>query len=256
MHQLDRDAASWRETTLDKWSGKTQGVSTANLGKKLNNAASPHRPLVASINETLSYDQDRLIIRTRTPRSMAPGCTEAEHPEIFDDADFYQLLLKALVDRRMVDGGAGAGAGAITWTTAMRDSRKKKVVDTKASKGRKLRYQVQEKIQNFMAPLENNTWHEQQIEYDPLFYSTTINPDTNIYFYLVSCFLACWAKRSRSMKMRKMRKEKIWKWMVCGYLGVEENLQLDPDRNVNLARQSIFGVLVLYKHFPCSKKSH
>lgn len=169
MHQLDRDAASWRETTLDKWSGKTQGVSTANLGKKLNNAASTHRPLVASINETLSYDQDRLIIRTRTPRSMAPGCTEAEHPEIFDDADFYQLLLKTLVDRRMVDGGVGAGAGAITWTTAMRDSKKKKVVDTKASKGRKLRYQVQEKIQNFMAPLENNTWHEQQIEYDPLF---------------------------------------------------------------------------------------
>ncbi|KAH8145379.1 uncharacterized protein LAJ45_10662 [Morchella importuna] len=164
MHQLDRDAASWRETTLDKWSGKTQGVSTANLGKKLNNAASTHRPLVASINETLSYDQDRLIIRTRTPRSMAPGCTEAEHPEIFDDADFYQLLLKTLVDRRMVDGGVGAGAGAITWTTAMRDSKKKKVVDTKASKGRKLRYQVQEKIQNFMAPLENNTWHEQQID--------------------------------------------------------------------------------------------
>ncbi|KAH0612382.1 uncharacterized protein H6S33_010434 [Morchella sextelata] len=164
IHQLDRDAAPWRETTLDKWSGKTQGVSTANLGKKLNNAASTHRSLVASINETLSYDQDRLIIRTRTPRSMAPGCTEAEHPEIFDDADFYQLLLKALVDRRMVDGGAGAGAGAITWTTAMRDSKKKKVVDTKASKGRKLRYQVQEKIQNFMAPLENNTWHEQQID--------------------------------------------------------------------------------------------
>ncbi|RPB17405.1 TRAUB-domain-containing protein [Morchella conica CCBAS932] len=164
MHQLDRDAASWRETTLDKWSGKTQGVSTANLGKKLNNAASTHRPLVASIYETLSYDQDRLIIRTRTPRSMAPGCTEAEHPEIFDDADFYQLLLKTLVDRRMVDGGVGVGAGAITWTTAMRDSKKKKVVDTKASKGRKLRYQVQEKIQNFMAPLENNTWHEQQID--------------------------------------------------------------------------------------------
>lgn len=95
---------------------------------------------------------------------MAPTCTETEDPEIFDDTDFYQLLLKALVDRRMVDGGAAAGSGAIRWTTAMRDAKKKKVVDTKASKGRKLRYQVQEKIQNFMAPMENNGWHEQQIE--------------------------------------------------------------------------------------------
>lgn len=33
--------------------------------------------------------------------------------------------------------------------------------------------------------------------------------------------------------------------MVCGYLGVEENFQLDPDSNVNLARQSILGVLVI-----------
>jgi hypothetical protein len=177
---------------------------------------------------------------------MAPGCTEAEHPEIFDDADFYQFLLKALVDRRMIDGGAGAGAGAITWTTAMRDSKKKKVVDTKASKGRKLRYQVQEKIQNFMAPLENNTWHEQQIEYDSLFLFPRPLLTQILMFIsvLVSCFLACWAKRSRSMKMKKTRKKKILRWMVCGYLGVEENFQLDPDRNVNLARQSIFDVLI------------
>lgn len=97
---------------------------------------------------------------------MAPKCTAAEDAEIFDDTDFYQLLLKALVDRRMVDGAAGSGA--VRWTTAMRDSKKKKVVDTKASKGRKLRYQVQEKIQNFMAPMDNNSWHEQQIGYAPL----------------------------------------------------------------------------------------
>lgn len=64
----------------------------------------------------------------------------------------------------MVDGRAAVGPGAVRWTTAMRDAKKKKVVDTKASKGRKLRYQVQEKIQNFMAPMENNGWHEQQIE--------------------------------------------------------------------------------------------
>lgn len=165
MRKLDRDATPWRDNTLDKWSAKTAGVATTSLAGKLNNTVSTTpRSLTASIRETFSSDADRLVARTRTPRSMAPTCTETEDPEIFDDTDFYQLLLKALVDRRMVDGGAAAGSGAIRWTTAMRDAKKKKVVDTKASKGRKLRYQVQEKIQNFMAPMENNGWHEQQIE--------------------------------------------------------------------------------------------
>lgn len=163
MRKLDRDATPWRDTTLDKWSAKTASVATATLSKKLNNTTATPRSLTASLRETLTSDTDRLVARTRTPRSMAPTCTATEDAEIFDDTDFYQLLLKALVDQRMVDSGV-AGSGAVRWTTAMRDAKKKKVVDTKASKGRKLRYQVQEKIQNFMAPMDNNGWHEQQIE--------------------------------------------------------------------------------------------
>jgi protein AATF/BFR2 len=37
-------------------------------------------------------------------------------------------------------------------------------VDTKASKGRKLRYTAHEKIQNFMVPIPRATWHEEQID--------------------------------------------------------------------------------------------
>jgi protein AATF/BFR2 len=40
----------------------------------------------------------------------------------------------------------------------------KKNIDTRASKGRKIRYQVQEKIQNFMAPEPRGTWHEEMKE--------------------------------------------------------------------------------------------
>jgi protein AATF/BFR2 len=36
------------------------------------------------------------------------------------------------------------------------------VVDTKASKGRRLRYTVQEKLQNFMAPEDRGEWGERQ----------------------------------------------------------------------------------------------
>jgi protein AATF/BFR2 len=40
----------------------------------------------------------------------------------------------------------------------MRKDKIKKIVDTKASKGRKMRYNVHEKLQNFMAPEDRGTW--------------------------------------------------------------------------------------------------
>jgi protein AATF/BFR2 len=46
----------------------------------------------------------------------------------------------------------------------MRTQKVKKKVDTKASKGRKLRYTVHEKIQNFMVPVPRGTWHEEQTD--------------------------------------------------------------------------------------------
>ena len=42
--------------------------------------------------------------------------------------------------------------------SGMRKDKVQKVVDTKASKGRKLRYNVQEKLQNFMSPEDRGTW--------------------------------------------------------------------------------------------------
>lgn len=46
----------------------------------------------------------------------------------------------------------------------VRSQKIKKKVDTKASKGRKLRYTVHEKLQNFMVPIPRATWHDEQID--------------------------------------------------------------------------------------------
>lgn len=47
----------------------------------------------------------------------------------------------------------------------MRPKKTKKAVDTKASKGRKLRYEVHEKLQNFMVPVPlRRGWHDEQID--------------------------------------------------------------------------------------------
>jgi protein AATF/BFR2 len=56
--------------------------------------------------------------------------------EIFDDTDFYQQLLRDVIDAR----GNGVG-GADDWMVIQKQKKaKKKKVDTKASKGRKLRW--------------------------------------------------------------------------------------------------------------------
>ncbi len=96
------------------------------------------------------------------------GVTESK--EIFDDADFYTLLLKELVDQRMADNASTAGitglAGVVptATTTARKEAKVKRKVDTKASKGRKMRYTVHEKLQNFMAKEDRGTWGQRQVD--------------------------------------------------------------------------------------------
>lgn len=59
---------------------------------------------------------------------------------------------------------ASFGAALPNAAAARREARVKKRVDTKASKGRKLRYTVHEKLQNFMAPEDRGTWGERQVD--------------------------------------------------------------------------------------------
>jgi protein AATF/BFR2 len=91
----------------------------------------------------------------------------AEDGDIYDDADFYQLLLKELVDQRTVEGSSGAGTGGAVPTvvlTAAKDNKNRKNVDRKASKGRKMRFTVHEKLQNFMAPEDRRAWEQGAID--------------------------------------------------------------------------------------------
>ena len=75
-----------------------------------------------------------------------------EDSQIYDDTGFYKLLLNQLVEQRKMDSGLtnGGAVGAAQW--AVKEAKMRKTVDTKASKGRKMRYTVHEKLQNFMAP--------------------------------------------------------------------------------------------------------
>jgi protein AATF/BFR2 len=154
-----------RKITLEKWSAKTKGVSTGAVKGQLN--ASAQQTLTEVLDTQLS-NSPHLITRTQTPRSCAPlqsaSSKPGADPNIYDDADFYGLLLKELLEQRSADMSTSGAAEYVVqapWQVA-REAKTKKVVDTKASKGRRLRYTVHEKLQNFMAPEERGAWGERQ----------------------------------------------------------------------------------------------
>jgi protein AATF/BFR2 len=164
LQEDDQRAIKFRESRLEKWSRKVQSVNvTAPKG-----LSSRNKTLVDSLHDQLNNPDNRLVKRTRVPRSCAPAQAAkkiTEDGDIFDDADFYQLLLKELVEQRTVDStGDQAAAVPSVVLTASRDNKSRKAVDRKASKGRKMRFTVHEKLQNFMAPEDRRSWEQSAID--------------------------------------------------------------------------------------------
>lgn len=174
--------------TLTKWSAKIQAVAPSVLLPSNKGTFSKGKQNLKSavqlVDETL-LDHSKLLSRTqlrRAPGSRIASATPEDTQEVkkdvelFDDTDFYQKMLRAIIDSR----GDGKGTSD-DWLAIQKQKKAKKNVDTKASKGRKLRYEprhycparylssaryhVHEKIQNFMVPVPAvGSWHDEQID--------------------------------------------------------------------------------------------
>ena len=179
MQNHDAQFIPTRRATLMKWSSRLQPVSL-DRGRATLSGKSDHTPLMTVLDQHLAApNRARLIARTRVPRSCAPVQAAAHipsDPEIYDDADFYATFLRELVDRRMTDRASGstgvilsnndpnnpAASSSSSLLPLARDRKPRGQVDTRASKGRKMRYAVHEKLQNFMAPEDRGSWGERQ----------------------------------------------------------------------------------------------
>ncbi|KAH0290432.1 TRAUB-domain-containing protein [Aureobasidium namibiae CBS 147.97] len=168
MRSQELSAAPSRASVLEKWNQKARGASAITPKNKLNNS-SANQSIVDVLQEQLHGD--RLTKRARTPRSCAPlqlaaaASTTSESSPIYDDADFYGLLLQSLLEQRSADSIAASASSSVslslpTGFQMRREAKTKKNIDTKASKGRKMRYTVHEKLQNFMAVEDRSTWAE------------------------------------------------------------------------------------------------
>lgn len=216
----NRSFEPFLRATVTKWSDKVlaaSGLAGGGSGKGDKKFKAVNQNAMAQIDHALSAtgERERLVRRTKvrrgegkpvgglagaeaernialtpleeageketTDRGTKSGGNKEVDDECFDDSDFYQQLLRDVVESRMLDLGESPPSAVShidcdprdsfkinhrSWaddatmtqlrhaTALARGKKVKKVVDTRASKGRKIRYQIHEKVQNFMIPIE------------------------------------------------------------------------------------------------------
>ncbi|RKF62364.1 Protein bfr2 [Erysiphe neolycopersici] len=165
MKDLEAASIDNRRKIIEKWSVKTRGSMTLPLTEKLNPTLN-QQSIISILNNHIE-DSEHLVRRTKMPRSCAPVQRDlkiVEDPKIYDDGNFYQMLLKELVEQRRSESTSMPMTSSIDNKpiplTAIKEPKVRKVVDTRASKGRKMRFTVHEKLQNFAAPEDRSSWEQ------------------------------------------------------------------------------------------------
>ena len=169
-----RAFANYRDSTCDRWYRK----SAVSVGKAVGGGAGGGlKAFNQSISQQVSSTMRapaRLIEKSQPPKRSAPirvgerraavrsdeaddddedkaetvnvdGLDEGEarESELYDDVDFYEQLLKEFLESGN-DAGVAGGPSVVS-----KQIKRRKNVDRKASKGRKIRYHVQEPLVNF-----------------------------------------------------------------------------------------------------------
>lgn len=164
-----------RNKVLDEWYKKTR-FSLASSIKQSKSMESFEQPPTLQIEHILS-NQKRLIKRTQLKRSNysilgKEGNDQEEYDtEIFDDDDFYHQLLRELIDSKTSNDSDSLSVSRKWLEIQKMRSKMKKKVDTRASKGRKIRFDVHKELVNFMAPIVNHNFNEEAKDelFDSLF---------------------------------------------------------------------------------------
>ncbi|XP_022817029.1 protein Aatf [Spodoptera litura] len=173
---------TFRDTSIQKWNDKTRLATATNIKN------TPTNTVLQQISYILS-DREKLVKRTQLKRSEYDiigyerphledenqNGNEAEVnpvtrdrkdndeyiPEIFDDSDFYHQLLRELIECKSADISDPVQLSRQWIALQQMRSKMKRKVDTKASKGRKIKYVVHNKLVNFMAPEKSVSWTDE-----------------------------------------------------------------------------------------------
>ncbi|KNA20446.1 hypothetical protein SOVF_052240 [Spinacia oleracea] len=158
ISQAQSRVAPFRNKAIDKWQRKAD-VHSGGAAKKVKLLAFNQN--ISDQVATYMRDPSKMIKSMQLRREIVgvfgniakqvgnaneEGNTEGD-PELLDDSEFYQQLLKEFFET--IDPSSSESA---FYALKRLQTKKRKVVDRRASKSRKIRYHVHEKIVNFMAP--------------------------------------------------------------------------------------------------------
>lgn len=203
---------SFRNDTLSKWDEKTR---LAHGKIKSKNFAAFEMSVLKQIEQVL-VNRDRLVRRIHQKRSdyrilgkpLKEGVMEtnrdvvvedddddvelklkqrnkseiAVDPEIIDDNDFYHVCLRDLIEMKQSEETDPVTASK-QWLEIQRlRNKQKQKVDTKASKGRKIRYNIKEKLKNYMTPYDKSLWSDEQKDdlFKAMFGGDSSQPSTEV----------------------------------------------------------------------------
>lgn len=156
--------AEYRKSVIKKWNEKTR-IATGSLSK------SAGQTTLKQIEFTMS-DIGKLRKKTRLKRSeynivgksLPPDDNDGRKiqeydPEIYDDDDFYHQLLRDLIAYKSAEMTDPIQLSKQWIHLQNMRSKMKRKIDTRATKGRRVRYNVHDKLVNFMAPITlYDTW--------------------------------------------------------------------------------------------------
>jgi protein AATF/BFR2 len=158
---LETQSLPHHRAVLDKWSSKARAATALPTPRSqlIDRSSQNQNKITAVLDTYLASEGDKLVAQaSNNPTST----TQSQPPLTYDDPSFYQSLLRDLIASRSSTSSTTLSNTAILPSTTRLHPRgsKNKRVDTKASKGRKVRYTVHEKLQNFAAEEERGTWEE------------------------------------------------------------------------------------------------
>nr|XP_033325602.1 protein AATF [Megalopta genalis] len=167
INESHKSYIDYRNSVIQKWNEKTKLVS-GKLNKDTNQTT------LKQIEFALS-DKNKLQKKTQLKRSEYKivgkvdsveddeGRRVQEYdPEIYDDDDFYHQLLRDLIEHKSADVTDPIQLSKQWIQLQNMRSKMKRKIDTRATKGRRIRYNVHNKLVNFMAPITiNDTWSDQ-----------------------------------------------------------------------------------------------
>ncbi|EDW63552.1 protein Aatf [Drosophila virilis] len=167
LHNNFENMRSYRNEVLLKWDDRTK-LLTPGAGLKRKTLQEDY-DIVKKIDSALANREalvEKSQILKNNQQQPQPNAGEDAEPtangqrqrHVYDDSDFYHQQLRELIEYKASSTSSMSDiAKQFVELQKLRQKMKRKV-DTRASKGRKLRYVVHNKLINFMAPNEASDW--------------------------------------------------------------------------------------------------